>query len=403
MSPAQRGFPHLVIRASAGTGKTFQLANRFLGLVAAGEPADSILATTFTRKAAGEILARVFVRIAEAAADAEKLDELARQINDVSLDRPRCLDLLAHLVRRLHRLRVCTLDSFFIQIARSFSLELGLAPGWQIVDEVFDSQLRSQAVRAILDGQPTSDVVRLVHLLTKGEATQSVTDQIHGIVEGLYGVYLDSPCSAWESLPRLKPMDDAEFGAAVDSLAAADCSAADGRLAGARDKEIVLLRSAKWIEFLGCGVTAKIVSGASDYYRKPIPPAVVELHKPLIRHATARLVEQIANQTAATRRLLEHFDTAYQRLKGTRRAMRFEDVTRKLCDAVAQRRLDDVVYRLDGHVSNLLLDEFQDTVAASMASASPLRRPRGRWGQGAVVLLRGRREAGDLRMARRRG
>ena len=80
MSPAQRGFPHLVIRASAGTGKTFQLANRFLGLVAAGEPADSILATTFTRKAAGEILARVFVRIAEAAADAEKLDELARQI-----------------------------------------------------------------------------------------------------------------------------------------------------------------------------------------------------------------------------------------------------------------------------------------------------------------------------------
>ena len=129
----------------------------------------------------------------------------------------------------------------------------------------------------------------------------------------------------------------------------------------ARDKEIVLLRSAKWIEFLGCGVTAKIVSGASDYYRKPIPPAVVELHKPLIRHATARLVEQIANQTAATRRLLEHFDTAYQRLKGTRRAMRFEDVTRKLCDAVARRRLDDVVYRLDGHVSNLLLDEFQDT------------------------------------------
>ena len=53
---------NLVIRASAGTGKTYQLSNRFLGLVAAdGEPLDSILATTFTRKAAGEILARVLV------------------------------------------------------------------------------------------------------------------------------------------------------------------------------------------------------------------------------------------------------------------------------------------------------------------------------------------------------
>ena len=49
-------FPHLVIRASAGTGKTYQLALRFIGLLAAGAGPEEILATTFTRKAAGEIL-----------------------------------------------------------------------------------------------------------------------------------------------------------------------------------------------------------------------------------------------------------------------------------------------------------------------------------------------------------
>ena len=52
-------FPHTVIRASAGTGKTFQLSNRFLGLMSAGAAADDVLATTFARKAAGEILDRV--------------------------------------------------------------------------------------------------------------------------------------------------------------------------------------------------------------------------------------------------------------------------------------------------------------------------------------------------------
>ena len=42
-----------LIRASAGTGKTFQLANRYLGLLARGHAPASILATTFTRKAGG--------------------------------------------------------------------------------------------------------------------------------------------------------------------------------------------------------------------------------------------------------------------------------------------------------------------------------------------------------------
>src|SRR5262245_16255623 len=73
-------FPHLLIRASAGRGKTHQLTNRYLALVAAGVEPETILATTFTRKAAGEILNRVFARLAAAAVDSEAARELASQI-----------------------------------------------------------------------------------------------------------------------------------------------------------------------------------------------------------------------------------------------------------------------------------------------------------------------------------
>ncbi|MDH3717198.1 MAG: UvrD-helicase domain-containing protein, partial [Planctomycetota bacterium] len=59
------GFQHVVIRASAGTGKTFQLTNRYLRLLYAGVQPDEILATTFTRKAAAAIADRVMVRLAE--------------------------------------------------------------------------------------------------------------------------------------------------------------------------------------------------------------------------------------------------------------------------------------------------------------------------------------------------
>ena len=106
-------YQHLLIRASAGTGKTYQLSNRYLGLLSDEVPLDRILATTFTRKAAGEILDRLIGRLAEATQDAGKRRELARSVGAGALSRATCLGWLEHAMRHLHRLRVSTLDSFF--------------------------------------------------------------------------------------------------------------------------------------------------------------------------------------------------------------------------------------------------------------------------------------------------
>ncbi len=131
MKPNPPRTSNRIIRASAGTGKTFQLSNSFLQLLFGGAESDSILATTFTRKAAGEILDRVFARLADAALDDAKLAALSQQLALPLLDAAQCRRALAEMVRRLHRLRVGTLDSFFIEIARCFCLELGLPPGWR--------------------------------------------------------------------------------------------------------------------------------------------------------------------------------------------------------------------------------------------------------------------------------
>ena len=54
---------HEVALASAGTGKTFDLSGRYLALaIAAPGELKDILATTFTRAAAGEILQRILER-----------------------------------------------------------------------------------------------------------------------------------------------------------------------------------------------------------------------------------------------------------------------------------------------------------------------------------------------------
>ncbi|MCA9003029.1 MAG: UvrD-helicase domain-containing protein, partial [Planctomycetes bacterium] len=66
-----------LLLASAGTGKTYQLSAHFVGLLLQGVTPERILATTFTRKAAGEILDRVLQRLVEVATDDRAAAELS--------------------------------------------------------------------------------------------------------------------------------------------------------------------------------------------------------------------------------------------------------------------------------------------------------------------------------------
>ena len=52
-----------LIRASAGSGKTFQLTNRFIQLLVNGVPPEKVIALTFTKKAAGEFFERILMKL----------------------------------------------------------------------------------------------------------------------------------------------------------------------------------------------------------------------------------------------------------------------------------------------------------------------------------------------------
>jgi ATP-dependent exoDNAse (exonuclease V) beta subunit len=352
--------PNVVVRASAGTGKTFQLSNRYIALAAGGVSPDTILATTFTRKAAGEILGRVLFRLAEATADPKKLSALAENINDRAFDRSGCLAVLRQLVRQIHRLRVSTLDSFFIQVAQSFALELGLPPGWQIAEEIDDARLRNEAIRSVLENHETADVVRLMHLLTKGEASRSIAEQISTLVNDLYGFFMEAPAEAWSALPRRKALKPEEYQDAVLTLEAAPLPD-DTRFEKARAGDLAAVLAENWADFLSKGLAAKVLAGQRKYYNKDLPGELVAAYVPLLEHAQAQLVNRIADQTEATHSLLARFDEVYRQMKLRRRSLRFDDVTRLLGDTLVEDELERIVYRLDARVAHLLLDEFQDT------------------------------------------
>lgn len=362
----------ILIRASAGTGKTFQLSNRYLGLVARGERLSGILATTFTRKAAGEILDRVLCRLAEAAEDDAKCDELASFILDgqANLTRRDALRLLRNMLTNLHRLRVSTLDAFFVQLARSFSLELGLPPGWQVIDEIDDVRLRLETGRAMLRRAETNDVVRLMQLLGKGDVGRKVTDEILSLVAALYPMFLESDEEAWKRLQRRETLSESQIAEAIEQVARVELPKHKS-IATRREKDVALARIGDWETFLANGYPAAIIAEKDEYYRKPITIEIENAYAPLIAHARATLLNMFASQTEASHELLSRFDQDYASEKLRNRRLRFEDVVRLLTKSGLMSRLDDVAYRMDGDVHHLLLDEFQDTSPLQWAVLRP--------------------------------
>jgi len=368
---------HELIRASAGTGKTFALTSRYLRLLHMGQQPDDILAATFTRKAAGEILGRVLLRLAQAATDDDKLGQLQDALGDTSLTRQKCLTLLVNTARRLHRLRIGTLDSFFAKLAGSFALEIGLPPGWRIVDEHEDAALRARAIETMLDEEDAGRLLTLVHALTRGETTRSLDREVRDKVDTLYTVYRESSRDAWYRVPRRRELSNGQLDGAIETLRTAPIPA-DKRWEQAHDRDIELAEAGDWSGFIGSGIAAKVAAGNNSYYGKPIDAAVAAAYEMLIDHTKAVLLNQLANQTEATHQLLDAFHHRYQQIKLQTHALRFEDITFQLAQrspAVSADRetdTDPLAFRLDAHLRHLLLDEFQDTSLAQWSVIRPL-------------------------------
>ena len=109
---------NVVLEASAGTGKTRVLVERYVNLLRAGVEPEHILAITFTRKAAAEMRERVIDRLREAS-----------RLSSTDLARWR------DLKDRLGDIEISTIDAFCLALLREFPLEADVDPGFALADD----------------------------------------------------------------------------------------------------------------------------------------------------------------------------------------------------------------------------------------------------------------------------
>ena len=117
----------LAYSASAGSGKTFALSVRYISLLFMGESPGSILAATFTNKAAAEMRQRVVDSLRHLGENEAFLDAI---VAETGMSREVLFQKQPEVLKRFlsSTAYIVTLDSFFSMILRSASLELGLEP-----------------------------------------------------------------------------------------------------------------------------------------------------------------------------------------------------------------------------------------------------------------------------------
>ncbi len=104
---------NLLILASAGSGKTYQLGNRVIGLIGCRDvKPESIVALTFTRKAAGEFADSVLTKLGRASLDSKEAERLNADLGE----RVDAIAVLERVVATLPRIQFGTMDSFFSRV-----------------------------------------------------------------------------------------------------------------------------------------------------------------------------------------------------------------------------------------------------------------------------------------------
>ncbi len=140
------------VMANAGSGKTTTLVSRVARLLLGGSRPDAVLCLTFTKAAAAEMQRRLYERLGQWAVetDAALRTELGKleQRDPASYDEDqlsRARTLFARALETPGGLKIQTIHAFCEQLLRRFPIEAGVSPLFRVIDDVEADLIRSRA------------------------------------------------------------------------------------------------------------------------------------------------------------------------------------------------------------------------------------------------------------------
>jgi len=357
----------LALKASAGSGKTFALAVRYVSLLILGAKPEEIAALTFTNKAAnemkvriGEILARPEAHGAEIAAIAEETGKRPEEVVE-RMDAVRGGYLRANL-------QISTIDSFVNGILRAFAINLGMRPDFEI-GEFSEEEMLENYLREVIRSGRADDLIGFAR--EEDRRIEQVQRYFRDLEEKEKEVMPIFRRYVEEVEPVTKEMVDAAEALAWDVATRLRAKVVEHPAASATAKNQMAFENVrevlekKWLarETLKYRTFAKVWDEQMDELLHALRDA--------LQNYTS-LREMRSLQTLAELYLL--YKKASFEKKRAADVLGFADVTNYAYDIIHSGRFpaDMVLFRLDNRVGHLLVDEFQDTSVVQYMILRPL-------------------------------
>ncbi|SIO49553.1 DNA helicase/exodeoxyribonuclease V, subunit A [Rhodovulum sp. ES.010] len=381
------------LSANAGSGKTRVLTDRVARLLLNRVPPERILCLTYTKAAASEMQNRLFRRLGDWAmlGDADLRNALRRLGQDGPIEAPMLREarrLFARAIETPGGLKIQTIHSFCAALLRRFPLEAGVSPQFVEMDDRAARRLRAEIVEEMADGADAAAFAALARFHV-GDDLDGLTAEIgqhrHGFpvrpdAEAIWRQFglapgTDAACvlrgvvtgDEPELMARVLPVLQA--GTKTDAKAAALLGGLDfGR------PSLGLLEALEGPFLYGAKTSAaepfsaKVGAFPTKATRAALGPALARLDALMERVAEGRrqrLALAAAERTLALHRFAAAFLPRYDRRKLERGWLDFDDLILK-----ARALLTDpgvaqwVLFRLDGGLDHILVDEAQDTSPA---------------------------------------
>ena len=200
---------NILVSASAGSGKTFVMAERILDQLARGVEIRQLFISTFTVKAATELKERL----------EKKISQQIQETQD--------LELKKHLGRQLADLpnaAIGTMDSFTQKFLAKHGYLLDLAPNFRILQNeseqlLLKNEVFQQVFEGHYQGQDKDNFSRLVkNFAGRSKDARGLRKQVYMIYDFLQST---SNPQAWLEDSFLKGFEEADFTIAKEKLAEA--------------------------------------------------------------------------------------------------------------------------------------------------------------------------------------
>ncbi len=377
------------LSANAGSGKTRVLTERVARLLLAGTPPQNILCLTYTKAAAGEMQNRLFKTLGAWAMKSDALlsDALAQIGAGSDVDLAEARTLFARAIETPGGLKIQTIHSFCAALLRRFPLEAGVSPGFAEMDESAQRRMLGDLAEQLAESDPdgafsgfigqagTEEFDRLLaEFSSKRTLFQGAVDR-GDILKALgFPTTLDGQSILAKLDPNPAFFDDfmpfLRDGSKNDNKAYEKLAALNYQEISFADlsilEDVFLSKSNKDEEK---SLKAKIGAFPTKATREAMGPAAEKALNDLMARTemarAQRLALDAAERTLAMRRFARILLPAYEAEKARRGWLDFDDLIEKAAALLSDRDAAQwVLFRLDGGIDHILVDESQDTSPA---------------------------------------